>query len=122
MNRLNRETPWRSVTPQPLSPSLSGQTFSPVHASAPSPPPVASPSPTSSSLDVEQPSTLKDLEELRRPAFVEHQARLRSQKKANTASVPKDKKSMKTDINQTDERSWMKIVKLSQEEQDELER
>ncbi|KAI9270123.1 hypothetical protein EDC94DRAFT_598181 [Helicostylum pulchrum] len=51
------------------------------------------------------------VEELRRPAFVEHQNR--------PASVKKEKKTMVAPV--TTEKSWMKIVKLSKEEQDEME-
>lgn len=68
------------------------------------------------------------VEELRRPAFLEHQ---RSNKKTAAAAVAppainghgngngKEKKHAVTVEN--NEKSWMKIVKLSKEEQDEME-
>lgn len=48
-------------------------------------------------------------------AFVEHRA---PAKKA--VAVPKEKKAMVAPV--TTEKSWMKILKLSKEEQDEMER
>ncbi|GAN08122.1 bis(5'-nucleosyl)-tetraphosphatase [Mucor ambiguus] len=68
------------------------------------------------------------LEELRRPAFVEHQRNsTNSSKKTAATATPaangncnvKEKKH--TVAVESNEKSWMKIVKLSKEEQDEME-
>jgi hypothetical protein len=87
-------------------------------------PPKAISNPVPSATFVVNPSENPiSLDELRRPAFVEHQTRPNgnSQMKKATTSNGKEKKNAKATA-ETTEKSWMKIVKLSKEEQDELER
>ncbi|CEP10318.1 hypothetical protein [Parasitella parasitica] len=73
-------------------------------------------------------STTVSVEELRRPAFVEHQRSNINKKSSGAVATPashssntngKERKHvLKVENN---EKSWMKIVKLSKEEQDEME-
>ncbi|KAI8083864.1 hypothetical protein BDF21DRAFT_416793 [Thamnidium elegans] len=87
VGRANKESSWRSnVSTMPKTP------------------------PTVSVPDVVVVEPTVALEELRRPAFVEHQ---------NRPTIKKEKKAMVAPV--TTEKSWMKIVKLSKEEQDEME-
>lgn len=65
------------------------------------------------------------VDELRRPAFVEHQTRTSPSANNNNSNnsmkkaAPKEKKAMVAPV--TTEKSWMKVVKLTKEEQDEME-
>jgi hypothetical protein len=111
--RSTRESFRRSATPRVPSP--------PKAVSSPVSPAVTSTSPVVKSLVKEE--TPISLDELRRPAFVELQMRSNgnTQTKKTAISNGKEKKNAKT-ATETTEKSWMKIVKLSKEEQDELER
>lgn len=86
--------------------------------------PVSSPA---SSASVAKPPVKEEnrisLNELRRPAFVEHQARFNDNLQIKKPIIlnGKEKKNGISAIEAT-EKSWMKIVKISKEEQDELER
>lgn len=129
--RANRNGNWRSTTPTlssspKASPTITHNTAIHVPAPAPTtPPPVVA-----SEKEVGQPIIVKEdppvqsiVEELRRPAFVEHQIRPSTppvNKKASTTPTVnnKDKKAMVASV--TTEKSWMKVVKLSREEQDEM--
>lgn len=55
----------------------------------------------------------ESVEEMGRPIFVEHRPPTKK-------VIPKEKKAMVAPV--TTEKSWMKILKLSKEEQDEMER
>ncbi|KAK4515685.1 Glycerol-3-phosphate/dihydroxyacetone phosphate acyltransferase [Mucor velutinosus] len=65
------------------------------------------------------------VEELRRPAFVEHQRSTNNSKKTASLSTVNGncngKEKKHTVTMESNEKSWMKIVKLSKEEQDEME-
>ncbi|KAL7319257.1 hypothetical protein PS15m_002415 [Mucor circinelloides] len=64
------------------------------------------------------------VEELRRPAFVEHQRTNNNKKTSATPAVNGNyngKEKKHTVAVESNEKSWMKIVKLSKEEQDEME-
>lgn len=70
------------------------------------------------------PVSAVSVEELRRPAFVEHQRSSNSSKKtvASTPAVNGNGKEKKHTVSvESNEKAWMKIVKLSKEERDEME-
>lgn len=121
--RSNRDT-WRSAT------SSSPKTPPPMHTAVAPPKAAISPSPIPVEVGIEkeeiaavqEPIVISTVvEELRRPAFVEHQARpsVNTNNVKKAVHTPKEKKAMIAPV--TTEKSWMKVLKLSKEEQDEME-
>lgn len=125
--RSNRDT-WRSTTPSsPKTPPPMHTPISPPKAaSSPSPAPVVVGLEKEEIAVAQEPVIISTVvDELRRPAFVEHQTRTSPSAINNSGNnsmkkaAPKEKKAMVAPV--TTEKSWMKVVKLTKEEQDEME-